>query len=168
MVEHRRGWTNGISASIKKIRNMDLRGVIEETWTRMRYRKGGEMAMMGCFQPRWVDSIYKGRMPFQDGEDRVVRRIFKEIGEGARKMINFYYSQEKGMLLGVELRQTNIRGFYGRSGRGIDMPPGVVKRGTVKKKPRLKEKEPNKEGAMNVGYIVFMDGNVIYWEFKKG
>ena len=125
------------------------------------------MAMMGCFQPGWVDTIYKGRMPFYDGEDRTVRRIFKEIGEGARRMINFYYDQERGMLKGVELRQTNIRGFYGKNGKGIDTPCGTVVRGVKTKRRSTRDEETNEEKIV-VGYVVFMEGGIIYWEFKRG
>ena len=82
-------------------------------------------------------------------------------------MINFYYDNERGMLRGVELRQTNIRGFYGKAGRGIDAPRGTVERGT-KKKTRTNKDNEHKEGKLAVGYIVFMDGDIIYWEFKRG
>ena len=168
MVEHRKGWTGDVSKVIRRIRDINLRGLVEETWTRMRYRRGGEMAMMGCFQPRWVDTIYKGRMPLNDGEDRIVKRIFRVIGEGAREMINFYYRNERGMKLDVVLRQTNIRGFFGRGGKGIDMPPGTVVRGGKKKKRSIKDADARKTEKKTVGYTVVMDGTIIYWEFKRG
>jgi len=114
MIEERRKWTEDISKRIGKIRGRDLKGVVEEMWTRMRYRRGGEMAMMGCFQPRWVNTIYKGRMTLSGGEERVVGRILREIGMGARGLMKFYNGVEKGVRSGRELRQTTMLAFWER------------------------------------------------------
>ena len=87
----RRGWTETIGKTIHKVKNRDLRGVMEEMWMRMRYNVGGEMAMMGCFTPGWVETISKGRMELRNGEDRRVMNILRKIGEGLREMIRRYY-----------------------------------------------------------------------------
>jgi hypothetical protein len=63
----RRGWTENIGKVIHKVKNRDLRGVMEETWMRMRHNIGGEMAMMGCFTPGWVETISKARMELREG-----------------------------------------------------------------------------------------------------
>ena len=155
MMKERRSWMSDVSKSIQRIKDRNLRGIIEETWTRMRYKNGGEMAMLGCFQPRWVDTIYKGRMELRDGEDRTVMRIFKMIGEGARRMIKLYNDIKEGGQIGKELRQTNMRGFYGRKGRGIDTPYIV-------------EREKNKNRKINgVDFISFKNIQVIYFLCKN-
>ena len=87
MKDARKVWMDKVSKSIMKVRDRDLRGAIEEVWTRMKYGKGGEMAMVGNFQPRWVDTIFKGMMELKDGEQRTVVRILKLIGGVARELI---------------------------------------------------------------------------------
>ena len=70
----RKIWYNGVSRKIYKMKDRDLRGIAEDMWTKMKCRRGGEMAMVGCFQPRWVDLMIKGDMPLRDGEDRIMKK----------------------------------------------------------------------------------------------
>ena len=132
MIEERRKWTGDISKRIGKIRDRDLKGVVEEMWTRMRYRRGGEMAMMGCFQLRWVETIHKGRMELKDGEIRIVMNIMREIGHGARNLVKMYRDHVGKDIGSKDLRQTNIRGFYGNRKRKLEVKESVV-RGERKK-----------------------------------
>ena len=150
MMKERRFWMSEVSKNIQRIKDRNLRGIIEETWTRMRYKNGGEMAMLGCFQPRWVDTIYKGRMELGDGEERTVMRIFKMIGEGARKMVKLYSEIKEGGKIGRELRQTNMRGYYGRKGRGIDTPL-TIERENKQKKTKKKRGELKEESKVSRG-----------------
>ena len=89
----RRVWYNGVSRQIYKMKDRDLRGIAEDMWTKMKCRRGGEMAMVGCFQPRWVDLMIKGDMPLRDGEDRIMMNILKCIGAGAREMVKVVYAR---------------------------------------------------------------------------
>jgi len=158
MKDARKRWMDKVSKSIMKVRDRDLRGAIEEVWTRMKYGKGGEMAMVGNFQPRWVDTIFKGMMELKDGEQRTVMRILKLIGGGARDLIRLYYSTRQKGTCGREMRQTNIKGFYGKR-RGIDMPPGEVTRGE-----RKKTKEKVTKGTISkVEYRLFVLDSIMYW-----
>ena len=117
----RKKWYEDVSKKIYKIKDRDVRGLMEDIWTKMKCRRGGEMAMCGCFQPRWVELIMKRMMPLRDGEDRAAVNILKSIGAGARELIKIYSDTTGGGELSKNVRQTNIMGFFGRKGRGIDM-----------------------------------------------
>ncbi len=163
----RRGWTEAIGKVIHKVTNQDLRGVMEEMWMRMRYNVGGEMAMMGCFTPGWVETISKARMELRDGEDRRVMNVLRKIGEGSREIIRRYYEIEKCQKVGKELRQSNIRGFYGVNGRGVDKPIEITRRNATDKK-RKSQKGGNTNGQIKAGYNVYIQDSFIYWESKEG
>ena len=77
--------------------------------------------MCGCFQPRSVELIMKRMMPLRDGEDRAAVNILKSIGAGARELIKIYSDTTGGGKLSKNVRQTNIMGFFGRKGKGVDM-----------------------------------------------
>ena len=47
--------------------------------------------------------------------------ILKCIGAGAREMVKVYADATGEGELAKNVRQTNIMGFFGRKGRGIDM-----------------------------------------------
>ena len=111
-----------VSKRIKSIRNQDIKGAIEELWTKMKNNEGGEYAMCGVMQVRLIDILYKGEMELRDGEDRTILRILRKIGEGVRNMIKLYV-ELKGVHTAIrELRQTNIIGFFGKKGRGVERP----------------------------------------------
>ena len=116
----RKIWYNRISKQIYKIKDRDLRGIVEDMWTKMKCRRGGEMAIVGCFQPKWVNLMIKGDMPLRDGEDRIMMKILKSIGAGAREMVKVYTEATGGGELAKNVRQTNILGYFGRNGKGID------------------------------------------------
>ena len=167
--EARRKWTGDISKVIAKVRNRDLKGLMEDAWTKMRNYPGGEMAMMGSFQPRWVENIHKGRMDLRDGEERIVMNIFKQIGQGARELIKLYRNHVGKENGSKELRQTNIRGYYGKR-KGKLKVMGSVPRGEQKNKENKGKgyNEAAKGVIPEMNFTVFVEEGIIYWEFKKG
>ena len=168
----RKIWYNGVSKQIYKMKDRDLRGIAEDMWTKMKCRRGGEMAMVGCFQPRWVDLMIKGDMPLRDGEDRIMMNILKCIGAGARDMVKVYADATGGGELAKNLRQTNILGYFGRKGKGIDTNRNLItyKNEIVrdsKKKRKGKKLEENKiirKGGFEM--VPEIDG-IIYLKFKE-
>ena len=86
----RKKWYEDVSKGIYKIKDRDLRGLMEDMWTKMKCRRGGEMAMCGTFQTRWAELIMKRMMPLRDGEDRTATNLLKSIGAGARELIKIY------------------------------------------------------------------------------
>jgi hypothetical protein len=168
----RRAWMGEVSKRIGKIRNRDVRGAVEELWTKMKNNEGGEYAMCGVFQVRLLDILYRGEMEIRDGEDRTIMKILRKIGEGAREMIRLYVEIKGVETAARELRQTNIVGFYGRGGKGIDMPrvmrnsAGNHQRGNRGKK-RKKRKSTvvlRKGGFVNIGD----EGGNVRWDFIGG
>ena len=103
--------------------------------------------MCGCFQTRWVELIMKRMMPLRDGEDRTATNILRSIGTGARELIRIYSDTTGGGKLSKNVRQTNIMGFFGRKGRGIDMDKssdiyrGEIVRGGKKKGKKMEKKK---------------------------
>ena len=168
----RKTWYNGISKQIYKTKDRDLRGIAEDMWTKMKCRRGGEMAMVGCFQPRWVNLMMKGDMPLREGEDRIIMNILKCIGGGAREMVKTYADATGGGVLAKNVRQTNIMGFFGRKGKGIDTNRNLITYKdeivrSSKKKRKGKKLEENKiirEGGFEM--VPEIDG-YIYFKFKE-
>ncbi len=131
-----------VSKRIYKIRDKDLRGGIEDMWAKMKYKSGGEFAMCGCFQPRFVETLYKGNMELRSGKERIIINMLRKIGEGSREMIKVYMETCEDAGKSKELRQTNIIGFYGRKGEGPEVRK--VKKRLYKEKqrePPVKRKE---------------------------
>ena len=128
--------------------------------------------MCGVMQVRLIDILYRGEMELRDGEDRTILRILRKIGEGVRNMIKLYV-ELKGVHTAVrELRQTNMIGFFGRRGRGVERPrdgnAGINKMGIGK---GSKKKKKNKRGVVlrKGGYeIVANEGGTVRWEFTRG
>jgi len=92
--------------------------------------------------------------------------ILMKIGEGVRDMIRVYVEIKGVGGMEKELRQTNIIGFYGRKGRGIEVP------NTVRNKNKTKKKKGKKRSTVQLrkgGYeIAGGQGGTIYWDFKAG
>ncbi len=155
--------------TISKIRNRDLKGLMEDTWTKIRNSPGGEMAMMGNFQPRWVENIYRGRMDLRGGEARTVMNVLKQIGQGARKSIKLYRNNVGRENGNKELRQTNIRGYYGKRKGKLEVMGSVLRgEGKIKRKGKKKINVDSENNIPKVNYTVVVLDGIIYWEFKKG
>ena len=69
VVEARKIWMDEVSKKIMKTKDRDIRGLLEDMWAKMKSRRGGDMAMVGCFQTRFVELMTKGTMQLRDGED---------------------------------------------------------------------------------------------------
>ena len=168
VVEARKIWMDEVSRKIMKTKDRDIRGLLEDMWTKMRNRRGGDMAMVGCFQPRLVELMMKGAMPLRDGEDRKIMNILKAIGKGARDLLKVY-TEVKGVgAKGIELRQTNLLGFFrggtikGRGSREQRKEKG--EKGKQKNKGRKgKENKVSRKGGYDMMPSI---GGVIYWKFK--
>ena len=139
-------------------------------WTKMKCRREGEMAMCGCFQPRWVELLMKGIMPLRDGEDKIIMNILKLIGAGAREIIRIYCEEIKKGELSRNSRQTNILGYFGRKGKGIDTNRNIIKykgeiirEGEKKNKTRTINKIMRKGGFESVN----TDNGLVKWKFKE-
>ena len=168
VVEARKIWMDEISKKIMKTKDRDIRGLLEDMWAKMRYRRGGEMAMVGCFQPRLVELMMKGTMPLRDGEDRKIMNILKAIGKGARELLKVY-TEVKGMEgKGKELRQTNLMGFFrgGITRRNGERVQGRGNEDKGKKKARDKKKAENKIYRKGGFEVMPSIGGVTYWKFK--
>ena len=97
--------------------------------------------MCGCFQPRWVELLLKGMMPLRDGEDKIIMKILKIIGAGAREIIKIYCEEIKQGELSRNIRQTNILGYFGRKGKGIDTNRPIIKyKGEIIREGKKKNK----------------------------
>ena len=96
--------------------------------------------------------------------------LLKHIGQGARALIKLYRNHVGKENGNKELRQTNIRGYYGKRKGKLEVM-GKVLRGEAGGKNKSADKK-NKimgEGKVpEISYTVFVIDNVIYWEFKKG
>ena len=165
----RKIWYDGVSRRIYRIKDRDLRGLVEDMWTKMKYRRGGEMAMCGCFQPRWVDLLMKGTMALHDGEDKTIVNILKIIGAGARELVKVYTEATGGAALGKNVRQTNILGFFARKGNGVDVNKNIIKykgeiiRGKKRKGRKLESNKILRKG----GYDILTDTDgFVKWKFK--
>ena len=163
----RRAWHDGVSKKIAKVKDRDLKGLLEEMWTRMKYSPGGEMAMMGSFQPRWVGTMHKGRMELKEGEQRTVMNILKVIGQGARNLVRMYRNHVGKDIGSKELRQTNIRGYYGDRKRKLEVKESLV-RGEKKKRRKVWGDNEQKSVVPKVSYNMELEDDIMYWEFKKG
>ena len=157
-----------VSRKIMKTKDRDIRGLLEDMWTKMRNRRGGDMAMVGCFQPRLVELMMKGAMPLRDGEDRKIMNILKAIGKGARDLLKVY-TEVKGVgAKGIELRQTNLLGFF----RGGTIKGRGSREQRKEKGEKGKQKNKGRKGKENKvlrkgGYDMMPSiGWVIYLEFK--
>jgi hypothetical protein len=166
MVEARKIWMSEVSKCIYKIKDRDLRGGIEDMWAKMKYKGGGEFAMCGCFQTRFVETLYKGNMELRDGEDRTITNVLRKIGEGSREMIKIYMESYKETGIAKELRQTNMIGYYGKKGKGIETRKVVTRAKKTKKK---KKNTGDIVGEKKGGYReILVEDNIMYWEFKRG
>jgi hypothetical protein len=172
MRKMRKNWMDEVSKRIGGIRNRDIRGAIEEIWTKMKNNEGGEYAICGVFQTRLTDILYMGNMELRDGEDRTLMRILRVIGEGAREMIKLYV-EIKGVDVAIrELRQTNLVGYFGRGGKGVEWNKlkeragaNNIKGGNGKKRKKRKSTVVLRKG----GFVqVGNEGGTIRWEFVEG
>jgi hypothetical protein len=167
MSKVRKIWMSEVSKRIARIRNRDVRGAIEEVWTKMKNNTGGEYAMCGIFQNRFVENLYRGKMEVHEGEDRTIMRILRQIGEGAREMIKIYMEIKGVEGMERELRQTNMVGYFGRKGKGIEV--ANINKGRI---ARSKKKKSRKKGTVQLrkgGYVVVGgEGGTVYWDFKAG
>jgi hypothetical protein len=93
--------------------------------------------------------------------------VLRKIGEGARDMIKRYGEIEKCQRVGREFRQTNIRGFYGINGRGVDRPLEITRRNSADKKKNKENRSTKNETDRGKCEVYVKDG-IMYWEFKKG
>jgi hypothetical protein len=172
MKEMRKIWMNEVSKRIMKMRSKDIRGAIEELWTKMRNNEGGEYAICGVFQARLMDKLYMGNMEIREGEDRTIMRILRQIGEGARELIKLYVEIKGVDDARRELRQTNMMGFYGRGGEGIDNNNRrgntgkiTVIRSNGKKRRKRKSSVILRKGAY---VVVGNEGGDVKWDFITG
>ena len=106
VVEARKIWMDEVSKKIMKTKDRDIRGLLEDLWAKMKCRRGGDMAMVGCFQPRFVELMTKGTMQLRNGEDRKIMNILKVIGRGARELLKVYTEVKK---IGEQVRGHRIR-----------------------------------------------------------
>ena len=101
--------------------------------------------------------------------DRAAVNILKSIGAGARELIKIYSDTTGGGKLSKNVRQTNIMGFFGRKGRGIDMNKdrerykGEIVREKKKKGKKLEKSKILRKGGIEV--VPPIDGRV-RWKFK--
>ncbi len=58
---------NEVSQRITRIRDKDIKGAVEEIWTKMKHNAGGEYAMCGVFQKRFLETLYRGGMELRGG-----------------------------------------------------------------------------------------------------
>ncbi len=94
--------------------------------------------------------------------------ILRFIGQGARDLIILYRNhigKENG---GKELRQTNIRGYYGKRKGKLEGMGTVLRGGKSSKKKGKLNKVIATENVQGIKYTVFVEDGIIYWEFKKG
>ncbi len=67
-----------------------------------------------------------------------------------------------------ELRQTNIRGYYGKRKGKLEVMGSVLRGEGMKKKKKGKEvNEIAKVSVFDLNFTVFEEDGIIYWEFKK-
>ena len=112
--------------------------------------------------------MMKGAMPLRDGEDRKIMNILKAIGKGARDLLKVY-TEVKGVgAKGIELRQTNLLGFF----RGGTIKERGSREQRKEKGDKGKQKNKGRKGKENKvlrkgGYDMMPStGGVIYWKFK--
>jgi hypothetical protein len=168
--KRRKVWYDDVNKNIYKIMDRDIRGLLEDMWTKMKCRRGGEMAMCGCFQPRWVELLLKGMMPLRDGEDKIIMKILKIIGAGAREIIKIYCEEIKQGELSRNIRQTNILGYFGRRGKGIDTNRNLIKyKGEIVREGKKKSKKHTINKIIRKGGIetVNTDNGLVKWKFKE-
>ena len=66
-------------------------------------------------------------MELKEGEHRIVMNIMREIGHGARNLVKMYRDHVGKDIGSKELRQTNMRGFYGNRKRKLEVKESVVR-----------------------------------------
>ena len=57
MRDSRKAWMDEVEETIGKTKDKDLKGAFSEIWSRMKTGSGGEYAMYGCFQLRFMDRL---------------------------------------------------------------------------------------------------------------
>ena len=125
--------------------------------------------MCGCFQPRLLELLMKGMMPLRDGADKIIMKILKIIGVGAREIIRIYCEEIKQGELSRNIRQTNILGYFGRGGQGIDTNRSIIKyKGEKVREGKKKSKTItiNKIIRKGVYETVNADNGLVKWKFK--
>ena len=108
-------------------------------------------------------------MDLRDREERTVMNILKQIGQGARELIKLYRNNVGKENGSKELRQTNIRGYYGKRKGKLEVMGSVLRgEGKNKKNKGKGYNEAAKGNIPEINYTVFVEEGIIYWEFKKG
>ena len=112
----------------------------------------------------------KGMMPLRDGEDKIIMKILKIIGAGAREIIKIYCEEIKQGELSRNIRQTNILGYFGRRGKGIDTNRNLIKyKGEIVREEKKKTKKAisiNKIIRKGGYETVNADNGLVKWKFK--
>ena len=103
----------------------------------------------------------------KEGEQRTVMNIMREIGQGSRNLIKMYRDHVGKDIGSKELRQTNIKGYYGSRKRKLEVKESVI-RGEKRKN---KKSKVGKDGIVvipKISYDIEVKDGIMYWEFKKG
>ena len=96
--------------------------------------------------------------------------ILKIIGAGAREIIRIYGEEIKQGELSRNVRQTNILGYFGRKGKGIDTNRNIIKyKGEIVREGKKKSKKHTINKIIRKGGIetVNTDNGLVKWKFKE-
>ena len=111
----------------------------------------------------------KGMMPLRDCEDKIIMKILKIIGTGAREVIRIYCEEIKQGELSRNIRQTNILGYFGRKGKGIDTNRNIIKyKGEIVREGKKKSKTFTINKIIRKGGIetINAENGLVKWKFK--
>ena len=167
VAEARKCWKQEVDKCTKKIYNHDIRGVVGEIMMKAMNCRGGEFACVGTLREQFVNQLHLGHLLLTGGEETVIWKAMKVLGQGAREVMRVYSKAAIGEFSIMVQRQGTIREFFKTTKMRKDHRDGVEVKKMAKreKEAEKRKKKPCRKGGIMNPTVV---GGVLYWEFKAG